>query len=115
MIWVLFVVVLLAVLAFFGAVLTGRVGVDPLSEAVSSTPAAELPALPTAQDVAGVRFDTALRGYRMDQVDQVLDLLQRRLTELEQSADAPHRLAELEQSVDAPQPPPAASGTATRS
>ncbi len=28
-----------------------------------------------AADVAGVRFDRALRGYRMDQVDAVLDRL----------------------------------------
>jgi DivIVA domain-containing protein len=30
-----------------------------------------------------VRFDTALRGYRMDQVDAVLDQLQDRIAELE--------------------------------
>ncbi len=34
---------------------------------------------PTAQDVASVRFAVAVRGYRMDQVDRVLDDLARAL------------------------------------
>lgn len=83
-IWLLFVVVLLVVLAFFGALLTRRIGYDPLCEAVSSTPGIELPERPDAKAVADVRFDTALRGYRVDQVDEVLDRLQQRLTEQEQ-------------------------------
>ena len=33
--------------------------------------------------ITAVRFDTALRGYRMDQVDAVLDRLQTRIAELE--------------------------------
>ncbi|MCW4602456.1 DivIVA domain-containing protein [Janibacter hoylei] len=36
-----------------------------------------------ADDIDLVRFDTALRGYRMDQVDEVLDRLQQRIAELE--------------------------------
>jgi DivIVA domain-containing protein len=42
-----------------------------------------------ADDIDQVRFDTALRGYRMDQVDDVLDHLQRRVAELEERADRP--------------------------
>jgi len=34
-------------------------------------------------DVGGLQFDQALRGYRMDQVDEVLDALSARLRELE--------------------------------
>ena len=36
-----------------------------------------------AGEITAVRFDTALRGYRMDQVDAVLDRLQTRIAELE--------------------------------
>ena len=41
-----------------------------------------------ADDVDAVRFDTALRGYRMDQVDDVLDRLQQRIAELESAREA---------------------------
>ena len=34
-----------------------------------------------------LRFDTALRGYRMDQVDAVLDRLQERIAALEAEHD----------------------------
>ena len=43
--------------------------VDPLAEAVHTTPDPGLPERPQAADVDAVRFDTALRGYRMDDVD----------------------------------------------
>lgn len=46
-----------------------------------------------AQDVAGLRFNLALRGYRMDEVDEVLTLLAAAL------ADRDERISELEQSV----------------
>lgn len=36
-----------------------------------------------SSDVERVRFDIALRGYRMDQVDEVLRRLRERLSELE--------------------------------
>lgn len=37
----------------------------------------------TSDSLAGVRFDRAVRGYRMDQVDAVMDRLYERLAELE--------------------------------
>lgn len=36
-----------------------------------------------ADDVGRLKFDQGLRGYRMDQVDEVLDALAARLRELE--------------------------------
>jgi len=45
------------------------------------------PGLPSgswrSQDIRDLRFDQGLRGYRMDQVDDVLDALSARLLELE--------------------------------
>jgi len=37
----------------------------------------------SADDLAQLHFDQALRGYRMDQVDEVIDALSARLRELE--------------------------------
>ena len=37
----------------------------------------------SADDIGGLHFDLGLRGYRMDQVDQVIDALGARLSELE--------------------------------
>ncbi|MDQ5841394.1 MAG: DivIVA domain-containing protein, partial [Chloroflexota bacterium] len=37
----------------------------------------------STNDVATLHFDQALRGYRMDQVDEVIDALGARLRELE--------------------------------
>lgn len=44
-----------------------------MSPAVASLPPVLLPAVPSPQDVDAVRFGLGLRGYRMDQVDEVLD------------------------------------------
>lgn len=52
-----------------GALLLG------LSEPVPSLPAVLLPERPTAPDVARLRFGVGLRGYRCDQVDEVLAAL----------------------------------------
>ena len=46
-----------------------------LVEPTPSLPAVLLPADPQAADVGEIRFALALRGYRMDQVDEVLDAL----------------------------------------
>lgn len=46
-----------------------------LVEPAPSLPAVLLPDDPDAADVGAVRFAPALRGYRMDQVDEVLDRL----------------------------------------
>lgn len=103
MIWVLFTVVAVLLVGVFAGLLAGRIGYDPLSEAVTSQPDTGLADDFTARSVSDVHFDTALRGYRMDQVDHVLDALQDRIAEQEreiaslrggdasQREDVPHR------------------------
>lgn len=84
MVWIFFILVALLVVIGFGAVLTGRLTPDPMADPVASTPHHGLPDGDfRAEAIDGVRFDTALRGYRMDQVDEVIDRLQVRIAELE--------------------------------
>ena len=64
-------------------VASGRVAVDPLAEAVHTTPDTGLPDEPEAADVDAVRFDPALRGYRVDEVDAHLADLRDGLAERE--------------------------------
>jgi len=52
---------------------------DGFDEPVASLPPVLLPAEATPADVDRVRFSLGLRGYRMDQVDQVLDDLRDQL------------------------------------
>ena len=89
MIWVLLTVVAVLLVGVFAALLSGRIRYDPLSEPVSTQPDPGLGESFTARSITDVQFDTALRGYRMDQVDTVLDALQERL------ADQERQLAEL--------------------
>ncbi len=84
------VVLVLAVLA----VASGRVPVDPLADAVTTTPDHGLPDEPLAEDVEDVRFDTAARGYRMADVDDRLAELRVALAERERE------LAELRSRED---------------
>ena len=83
MIWTFFIVVGLGLVAVIAALVTSRLPFDPMSEAVTTANDPGLPASPHARDVDGVRFAFALRGYRMDQVDDVLDALRNRLAEQE--------------------------------
>jgi len=82
-IWVVLIVVAVLVVGAFAALATGRLGYDPMAEATTSEGAPYLADEFSAADVSAVRFDTALRGYRMDQVDAVLARLQARIAELE--------------------------------
>ncbi|MEV7647901.1 DivIVA domain-containing protein [Arthrobacter sp. NPDC089319] len=50
-----------------------------LSEHEARLPAVLLPEHPRAEDLDSLRFSTALRGYRMDQVDEVLEVLRSEL------------------------------------
>ena len=88
---------------------SGRLDVDPLAEPTHTAPDHGLPAEPGASDVDAVRFDTAPRGYRMDEVDALIGRL---------SADLAAREADLREAgrstdagtptADAPiDPPPA--------
>lgn len=85
-VFLLFIVVLLIGLTV--AAVMGRIGgfmADPTSSQSfaglrgSGTTAEPL----NADDMASLHFDQALRGYRMDQVDEVVDALTERLRELE--------------------------------
>lgn len=73
------VFVLVAAVVVLGAIalaLTGRPGFGrPLAPPVDTLPPVQLPEDPQSADVDRLRFSPALRGYRMDQVDQVLDRL----------------------------------------
>lgn len=84
MVWVLFVVVAVLVIAVTLGLLAGRIPFDRLSEPTHTTPALGLPRDATPEDVENIRFDTALRGYRMDQVDEALAILRSRIERLEQ-------------------------------
>ncbi len=91
MVWVFFISVAVLVVAVTAALVIGRLTADPMAEPTTTTPHHGLPADGArAVDVDDVRFDTALRGYRMDQVDEVLDALAARIRELEAEA-APAR------------------------
>jgi len=70
-----FVLLILAVVGAVAAVATGRIA-GGLDAPASSLPARGLPPGDvSADDLGAVRFAPALRGYRMDQVDAVLDRL----------------------------------------
>lgn len=83
MIWIFLIAVAVLLVAAFGALLVGRIPFDPMSEPTHTQPDPGLPLVPRAADITNVRFDTALRGYRMDQVDEVLDRLQGHIAEQE--------------------------------
>ncbi len=56
---------------------------DGMADPVANLPPVLLPADPQAADIDTVRFSLGLRGYRMDQVDEVLDILRDRLARQE--------------------------------
>ncbi|WP_431709731.1 DivIVA domain-containing protein [Glutamicibacter uratoxydans] len=56
-----------------------------LIEPDASLPPVLLPKQPSRADVDAVRFSIGLRGYRCDQVDDVLDQLAARIDELEKT------------------------------
>jgi DivIVA domain-containing protein len=71
----LFLLLAMSVIAVVAAVVTGRIG-GGLDAPVSSLPFRGLPPDGvTPGDLETLRFSPALRGYRMDEVDQVLDRL----------------------------------------
>lgn len=87
MIWVLFIAVAVLLVGGFAALVTGRVHYDPLAEATTTQSDPHLSAGFASDEISSLRFDTALRGYRMDQVDAVLDQLQERIAELESGSE----------------------------
>ena len=98
------VLVLLAVIAAIAVVAAGRGG--GLGDVVPERSArGELPDGAVGKaSVDGLRFTLALRGYRMDEVDDVLDRL---VDELERRGE---RIAELETRLPEPVEPVEPSG-----
>jgi DivIVA domain-containing protein len=86
-IWVFFTVIAVLLVGAVAALVTGRLGYDPMADATSTQGEPALSDGFSSDEISAVRFDTALRGYRMDQVDAVLDRLQARISELESSSD----------------------------
>ena len=61
---------------------------DGFDEPVASLPPVLLPERAAAADIDRLRFAVGLRGYRMDQVDQVLDDLREQITAKDQKIEA---------------------------
>ncbi|MFP5218552.1 MAG: DivIVA domain-containing protein [Actinomycetes bacterium] len=78
------------VAALFAAAVVATRSDPALAPAPPDRPDLVLPDRPMEPpDVAAVRFSTAVRGYRMDEVDRVLDRL------ADELADRDRRIAEL--------------------
>lgn len=107
MIWVFFIVMAVVVVGGFVALLTGRLGYDPMAPATTTQSAPILSDDIAASEIPAIRFDTAMRGYRMDQVDAVLDRLQDRIEELEAERARADRVPD-DRVADEPGPGPTA-------
>jgi DivIVA domain-containing protein len=84
----LLTLLIMAVIGLVAAVAAGRIG-GGLDDPASSLPGRGLPPGPfTLRDVDRVRFSPALRGYRMDEVDDVVDRLVDELRRLEDEVAA---------------------------
>ena len=80
-VFLLLIVVLL--IGLTTAAVMGRIG-GFMAEPTSSHAFSRVPTWSLSpNDIGQPRFDQALRGYRMDQVDEVIDALSARLRELE--------------------------------
>jgi DivIVA domain-containing protein len=96
---VVFVVVIAVVVFAVAAVAAGRGdGLDTPERDLATPRLPEGPVSP--DDIDEVRFAVGFRGYRMDQVDEVLDRLGREL------ASRDERIAVLERRSDTGGPPP---------
>ncbi|MBT8158847.1 DivIVA domain-containing protein [Arthrobacter sp. GN70] len=76
-----------------------------LDDPVPNLPPVLLPAGAKASDVDHVRFALGLRGYRMDQVDEVLDELRDQLIAREAEIEQLKRALELQGSPEVPAEP----------
>ncbi|WP_018156738.1 DivIVA domain-containing protein [Demetria terragena] len=78
-----FVLALLVVVVGLAvAVAIGRIPATPMDDPTATTPYEGLPAGPISDDaLESLRFDQTMRGYRMTQVDHVIDRLRDELAE----------------------------------
>jgi DivIVA domain-containing protein len=87
---VFFLLIVILLIGLTAAAVMGRIGgfmADPTSTpAFSGVPTGPL----SAGDLERIHFAQAMRGYRMDQVDEVIDALSGRLRELETEVASLH-------------------------
>ena len=75
--------IVLLLIGLTAAAVMGKIG-GFMADATSSQSFSGVPAGPmSTENMVHLHFDQALRGYRMDQVDAVIDALGARLRELE--------------------------------
>jgi len=78
-----FVLILVVLVGLTTAAVLGKIG-GFLADATTSKSFSGVPPGPiSTEDIEQLHFDQALRGYRMDQVDEVLDALCVRVNDLE--------------------------------
>jgi DivIVA domain-containing protein len=94
----------LIVLAMGGIAVVASGRGTPMAEVYDDRPDAAVPASGpiAAEDLRTVRFSLALRGYRMSEVDALLDRLARQLEE--QRVASPHAEEPVEQPAEQAQP-----------
>lgn len=96
--YVVFVVIVAVVVFGIVAIVMGRG--DLMDDEPSAVPMPELgEQAVTDADLRGLTFSVAVRGYRMDQVDHVIDRLGQELTRRDE------RIAELERALGQPADP----------
>jgi len=80
------VLIVILLIGLTAAAVMGKIG-GFMADATSSQSFSGVPAGPmSTENMVHLHFDQALRGYRMDQVDKVIDALSARLRELESEA-----------------------------
>jgi DivIVA domain-containing protein len=80
---VFFLLIVVLLIGLTAAAVMGRIG-GFMAEPTSTPAFSGVPTGPwSAQDLGQLHFAQAMRGYRMDQVDEVIDVLSARLRELE--------------------------------
>lgn len=104
MIW-LFAILVVVVLGAVAVVAAGRGG--SMAEAYDDRPDVRVRADGplTAADLRGIRFTTAVRGYRMSEVDTLLDRLATEMERATGSAEPPGRPARHRAEDDGPEAP----------
>ena len=107
--WVVVLVVIVGAVAVFAA---GRD--NAMAEAYEDRPDRTIPSGQplTAEDLQEVRFSSALRGYRMDEVDALLDRIAAELSDREQHSRR-EPATKPEQPGPATDPPPSGAHRAT--
>lgn len=90
------IALVVVVIGLAAAAFIGRIPMTPMDEPTRTTPFEPLRDGPVdADDIDGLRFDQTLRGYRMNQVDEVLDRMRDELL------DRDHEISRLRAELEA--------------